>query len=113
MDPYKQLAGVIDKRMKTHTKIATAGISAELGVITVQGVKLDNFKYEFQEYFIADYLTLEEPDFTVTEETLEHTHQVKTPAQLEKLKVGDRVLAVPINNGNDLVIIARVVKHSG
>lgn len=112
MDPYKKLANTIEERMKNHAQQAILGMPAELGKITATGLKLDRFKYEIQDYLLADYLTMEEPDFTVTEETSEHTHQVKTPPQLSKLKIGDRVLAVPVNNGNDVVIIARVVQHN-
>ena len=94
-NPYKELARLIDDRAKRGITMATSAVSAELGTITANGLKLDRFKYEIQDYLVAEYLTL--PD------------SIGLPEQLSPLKPGDRVLAIPVNGGKDFVVIARVV----
>lgn len=66
MNPYKKLAAALDNRMSIHASSAVAGMPAELGTITAGGLKLDNFKHEISDYYVADWMTkLLLPDFTI------------------------------------------------
>ena len=108
-NPYKELARLIDDRAKRGITMATSVVSAELGTITASGLKLDRFKYEIQDYLVAEYLIMP-PTITMEISGSDgHTHMIKTPEQLQPLKEGDRVLAVPVNGSKDFVVIAKVV----
>ena len=89
--------------------MATSAVSAELGTITANGLKLDRFKYEIQDYLVAEYLIMPPTITTEISGSDGHTHMIKTPEQLQPLKEGDRVLAVPVNGSKDFVVIAKVV----
>ena len=89
--------------------MATSAVSAELGTITTNGLKLDRFKYEIQDYLVAEYLITPTTITTEISGSDGHTHMIKIPEQLQPLKEGDRVLAVPVNGGRDFVVIAKVV----
>ncbi len=137
MDAFKQLARAIDDRATKRAGRA-ALFGAELGTITATGLKLDRFKYEIPRgrYLVAHYLTLDWPFHTIVEtqtgnhphgpsgghsqyagdgvhghpsgEGL-HDHRVVNPSQLRPLMPGDRVLVVPVNEGREFVVVARVV----
>lgn len=126
-DPYKQLVSMIETLIGKHVARAAAGITCELGTITATGLKLDGFKHEIRKYLVSEHLTLDEPDFTATENDgahgpscgdcggiggAAHTHKVKTPKQLFHLHPGDRVLVAPVHHGQDFVVIARVVPNA-
>ena len=106
---YKELARLIDDRAKRGITMATSAVSAELGTITANGLKLDRFKYEIQDYLVAEYLIMPPTITTEISGSDGHTHMIKTPEQLQPLKEGDRVLAVPVNGSKDFVVIAKVV----
>lgn len=108
-NPYKELARLIDDRAKRGITMATLMVSAELGTITASGLKLDRFKHEIQDYLVAEYLIMPTTITTEIGGSDGHTHMIKTPEQLQPLKEGDRVLAIPVNGGKDFVVIARVV----
>ncbi len=118
-NPYKELVRLFDNRTKKYVNASTISVSPELGTITNTGLKLDNFKYEIQDYFIADYLNMKSDFFTNAEENSGshsqytgngiHNHKIVTPQQLKPLAAGDRVLSLPVNGGRDFVVIARVV----
>lgn len=108
-NPYKELAQLIDDRAKRGITMATSAVSAELGTITANGLKLDRFKYEIQDYLVAEYLITPTTIATEISGSDGHTHMIKIPEQLQPLKKGDRVLAVPVNGGRDFVVIAKVV----
>lgn len=121
-DPFGELASLMEGRARGAAGRIAQGISAELGTITATGLQLDRFKHELPDYLVAEYLTLDKPDFTATENDgahmdsdgdndPAHTHQVKTPDKLLPLQPGDRVLAVPVNDGQDYVVVARVVAN--
>lgn len=130
MNPYKTLASLLDARMSGHAAAAVTGLPAELGTITASGLKLDSFKHEIADYYVADWLSkLHMPAFTLTgtvaglrdgnggDVTGQGTF-LFAPVEIEEvrlefqqgLKPGDRVLAVPVEDGNDAVIVCKVVK---
>ena len=82
MDPFRDLARLIDQRARGHVARSLAGQFCELGTITATGLKLDGFKHEIRDYLKAEGLILSS---------------------------GDRVLAVPVNGGQDVVIVCKVV----
>lgn len=118
-NPYKELVRLFDTRTKKYVNESTISVSPELGTITETGLKLDQFKYEIQDYLTADYLTMKSDFFTTVEENSgnhsqnagdgTHNHKIVTPQQLKPLTAGDRVLSLPVNGGRDFVVIARVV----
>lgn len=121
-DPFGELATMWADQARGAASRMSQSLSAELGTITATGLQLDRFKHELPDYLVAEYLTLDEPDFTTTEQDgthtdsdgdsdPAHTHQVKTPSKLLPLHPGDRVLAIPVNDGQDYVVIARVVPN--
>jgi hypothetical protein len=130
MNPYKTLVSVLDARMSGHAASAVTGLPAELGTMTAGGLKLDSFKHEIADYYVADWLTkLHIPEFslsgTVTGLKDGSGGNISgqgtftfAPAEVEEvrlefqqgLKPGDRVLAIPVEDGNDAVIVCKVVK---
>lgn len=84
-----------------------SSLGLELGTVTSNGLKLDNFKYEIQDYMILDYLKLKDEYNTELAGTYTHGHVFKTPGNLKALKEGDRVLVAAV--GNEFVVVGRVV----
>ncbi|MEC0228065.1 hypothetical protein [Paenibacillus alba] len=129
MNPYKKLATTLDNRMSGHAAAAVAGMPAELGTMTAGGLKLDRFKHEIADYYVADWMAkVHLPAFTLGgtvtgltsgsaavtgQGTFAFSKSEVEDVRLELrhgLKPGDRVLAIPINDGNDAVILCKVVK---
>jgi hypothetical protein len=119
-DPFSELFGMLGAQMSERAQEALDGnwVTAELGTMTADlGLKLDRFKHVIHDYLLSHHLTLAEPDMTKTETDGAHadpiggthSHQVITPVQLLPLHPGDRVLVMPVNGGQDFVIVARVV----
>ncbi|MGW8823632.1 hypothetical protein SAMN04488688_102139 [Paenibacillus sp. cl141a] len=126
-DPYGQLASSLYASLNKQTRQAMGGVGAVLGTITSTGLKLDDFKHELQDYMVAELpgmLSLprytaagtatlggqpQEMTFDVEENEVEDTL-----FELGKgLKPGDRVLAVRVNSGNDVVVVCKVVSSGG
>lgn len=78
---------MMSSAMKGHTRQMASGLGGVLGTITSSGLKLDDFKHE-----IRDYMTAELP---------------------VGLLPGDRVLAIRINGGSDIVVLCKVVGADG
>lgn len=122
-NPFDELAIMIRENNGTDIGEAVKGgwLQRELGTMTEGlGLKLDRFKHIITDYMLSDHLTLAEPYMTKTEIDGAHSqpdagyggthsHQVITPKQLLPLHPGDRVLVAPVNDGQDFVIVARVV----
>ncbi len=132
-DPYGHFADVMRSTMSKHTQQAVSGLGAVLGTMTASGVKLDDFKHEIQDYMVAELpgllqmpqriytgsvhpqgqgtfhggATLSDYAFNESkvEDTVLHVQQ--------GLKPGDRVLAMRVNSGNDVVIVCKVVSAGG
>ncbi len=130
-DPFKQLASIFEMRMAGHAARAVSGVPCELGTITTSGLKLDSFKHEIQDYLVADWLAkIHLPAFTIsgTQAGLEDSlggsvvgtaNWSYQPSEIDQahvevlpdFKPGDRVLAVPVNGGQDAVVICKVVPN--
>jgi hypothetical protein len=80
-----------------------------MGTITDTGLLLDNFKHEFSDYMVLDYLKLEDSYNTESGGDPSHSHEIKTPGNIKKLKAGDRVLVSQF--GADNVVVGRVVSN--
>lgn len=132
-DPFKQLVALLDARMAGQSARAISGMPCELGTMTTSGLKLDSFKHEIKDYLVADWLVkIHLPSFTLigtatwpvdqngvplpdAESTLarfdfkaKEIDQVHLELKAD-IKSGDRVLAVPVNGGQDATIICKVV----
>ena len=104
MDPYKQLASMLDRRMEQKSTVQTAGLACELATVTPGGLKLDSFKHELQHYYVADWLVrLHLPEQTLDEVRIDLRAGL-TP--------GDRVLVIPIQGGQEVVVVSKVVSSS-
>ncbi|GAA0115746.1 hypothetical protein [Clostridium senegalense] len=89
---------------------ALYGTGFTLGTLTTTGLKLDNFKPEINDYLVLDYLELENEYSTESSGEHSHSHILKTPSNIRKLKTGDRVLVAQV--GNECVIVGRVKMHA-
>lgn len=123
-DPYVNLAKSIKDHIVGHAQNALKSVATDLGTITATGLKLDNFKEEIQDYLVGAWtVDLNLPAFSISGTMFpdigEQTHirfeveesEIKG-AELsfaKALKPGDRVLAIPVNSGNDAVVICKVV----
>jgi hypothetical protein len=119
--------------MAGHTRQALSGVGAVLGTITSTGLKLDDFKHELQDYLIAELpglLSVPRHMYKGTSTAVESENwegkELKTSFYIgedeledvnlslnEGLKPGDRVLAVRVNSGNDVVVVCKVVNGRG
>ncbi len=102
-DPYQELALSIDARARQVVRATVSGLSAELGRVTPNGLKLDGFAHEIRDYKVAAHLTL---PASLGSDTGGDT--LGTPEPLRSLRSGDWVLVIPVNRGRDHVVIARV-----
>ncbi|MFA9457436.1 hypothetical protein ACERJO_11795 [Halalkalibacter sp. AB-rgal2] len=131
-----EMAKVIQEIMNRNMSHLSTPI---LGTIQNNGLKVDGFPSVFSDYLVSEHLMLpsnimgstpsgegnhphgpsgdheqEEGDGRHTHPSTEgsHTHTIPTPRQLRPLAPGDRVLCIPINQGNDYVVIGRVVPNA-
>lgn len=126
-DPYGQLASSLYASLNKQTRQAMGGVGAVLGTITSTGLKLDDFKHELQDYMVAELPgMLSLPRYTAAGTAtlgglpqgmtfdVEENEVEDTLFELGKgLKPGDRVLAVRVNSGNDVVVVCKVVSSGG
>nr|WP_322902955.1 hypothetical protein [Paenibacillus sp. SGZ-1009] len=132
-DPYGHFADVMRSTMSQHTQQAISGLGAVLGTITASGVKLDDFKHEIQDYMIAELpglLELPQRIYTgsvhpqgqgsfhggvsLSDYAFDASAVQQSVLHVQHgLKPGDRVLALRVNSGNDVVIVCKVVNAGG
>lgn len=137
-DPYRKLVSSLEQRFHGLMSQAVSGLGAELGTITGGGLKLDSFKHDIPDYAVAEWMAkLSLPAFslvgTMTSPVKEDGTSLPgasaspltrfdfAEAELDGVKVemraglspGDRVLAVPINDGNHAVVVCKVVGAGG
>ncbi|MGG6314105.1 hypothetical protein [Paenibacillus macerans] len=131
IDPYAALAVSLRENAAKKAAEALTGVTAELGSITGTGLKLDGFKHEIKEYLVAEFPgTLKLPDLTLSGEVRGLKDSADgsvggqgefsfAPSETEKAVLslkyqpGDRVLALPLNGGNDAIVLCRVVSGNG
>ncbi len=138
VDPYKGLVATLENRFSSIAAKSLSGVPSELGTITGSGVKLDSFKYEIPDYYIAEWVAdLEFPAFSLVGTTIAPVDEAGNPTgggvppqrtrfDFDETKIsevrlnwsagikpGDRVLAVPVNGGKDAVIVCKVVSSGG
>lgn len=137
-DPYRKLVSTLESRFSGIAAQAVSGLPAELGTITAGGLKLDSFKHDIPDYGVAEWnVTLHLPAFslvgTMTSPVGEDGNAAGggSPSPLTRfdaraadiaevrlnwqagLRPGDRVLAVPVNQGNHAVVVCKVVGADG
>lgn len=105
-----EIARAVHGNTNDAIKGAIEGTGLTRGTITETGLLLDGFKHEFKDYEVLDYLKLEDSYTTESAGDSSHIHKIKTPTNLTKLKVKDRVLVAQF--GADNVVIGRVVPHA-
>lgn len=107
---FEEVARTFNNNTNAAINGALYGTGFVLGTMTSTGLKLDNFKYEINDYLMLDYLNLKDEYNTEAAGGPSHSHIFKTPYNLKKLKIGDRVLVAQV--GNECVIVGRVTKHA-
>ncbi|MDR9855980.1 hypothetical protein RJP21_20450 [Paenibacillus sp. VCA1] len=128
-DPYGQLASALYSSVGKHTRQALGGVGAVLGTITGTGLKLDDFKHEFQDFMVAELPgVLSVPSSVLTgttmldersaggnkqQESFSNETEIEDARLSLALKPGDRVLALRVNGGNDVVVVCKVVTGNG
>jgi hypothetical protein len=127
-DPFKKLVSTLEGRFSGIASQAVSGLPAELGTITEAGLKLDSFKYEIPDYGLAEWLVkLHLPAFSLVGTlTLPGTSAQEARFDLPETEIdevkldwqagvrpGDRVLAIPVNDGNHAVVVCKVVGADG
>ncbi|MFC4302988.1 hypothetical protein [Cohnella boryungensis] len=137
-DPFKSLVSTLESRFSGIAAKSLSGVPSELGTITGSGVKLDSFKYEIPDYYVAEWMAeLELPAFSLIGTMIAPVDAAGNPTgggapsqrtrfDFDETKIGevrlnwsagikpgDRVLAVPVNGGKDAVIVCKVVNSGG
>jgi len=137
-DPFRNLVSSLEQRFNGIVSQAVSGLGAELGTITAGGLKLDSFKHEIPDYGVAEWMAkLHVPAFswvgTMTSPVQEDGTSLAgastsaltrfdfAEAEVDGVKVemkaglspGDRVLAIPVNEGNHAVVVCKVVGADG
>ncbi|MNO48785.1 hypothetical protein D3C76_391260 [compost metagenome] len=130
-DPYSALAVSLRENAAKKAAEALTGVTAELGTVTGSGLKLDSFKHEIQEYLVAEFPgTLKLPELKLVSgvrglkdsgggnvegqgEFAFLPSETKETVLSLKYQPGDRVLALPLNGGNDAIVLCRVVSGNG
>lgn len=109
-DVFNEIARTIHGKTNEAIEGAMFGTGLTLGILTEDGLKLDNFKPIFKDYYVLDYLKLNDSYYTEVQTcTVGHKHEFKTPDHIQHLHVGDRVLVAQFGANN--VIVGRVVSH--
>jgi hypothetical protein len=134
MNPFKELAGIIQGQAVSQASQLLMDTRLELGTITATGLKLDTFKHEIQDFLVAEWMaTVHLPAFFLIGTATSQVDDQGTPqpgastspqtrydfkqkdvqeVKIELrpgLKPGDRVLCVPVNGGNSIIVLCKVV----
>lgn len=107
MEIFNEIAREIKGNTNRAVNEAISYIGLDLGTITAAGLKLDNLKYEIQDYMMLDYLKMKNEYNTEIAGEYPHNHIFKTPEELKPLVTGDRVLVALL--GNEFVVVGRVI----
>lgn len=119
-DPYGQFADMMSSAMKGHTKQMASGLGGVLGTMTASGVKLDDFKHEIQDYLVAELPGTMEAGKSGGAVVPDAEDSSGSPGvgsdvtlQVNGFQPGDRVLAIRVNGGSDVVVLCKVVGADG
>ncbi|HBF5318273.1 hypothetical protein QPD51_02800 [Clostridioides difficile] len=108
---FNGVARILKEKMNKSVNDGVFGIGCELAEITANGLKINGYKDEIQDYLVLENLTLKEDYFTFSDEALggeyRHKHKIETPQELKPLDIGDNVLVAIM--GAEFVVIGRVV----
>ncbi|EGT4533425.1 TPA: hypothetical protein ACMVR8_003624 [Clostridioides difficile] len=108
---FNGVARILKEKMNKSVNDGVFGIGCELAEITANGLKINGYKDEIQDYLVLEKLTLKEDYFTFSDEALggeyRHKHKIETPQELKPLDIGDNVLVAIM--GAEFVVIGRVV----
>ncbi|CCL62855.1 TPA: hypothetical protein KRE09_003940 [Clostridioides difficile] len=108
---FNGVARILKEKMNKSVNDGVFGIGCELAEITANGLKVNGYKDEIQDYLVLENLTLKEDYFTLSDEMLgaeyRHKHKIETPKELKPLAIGDKVLVAVM--GAEFVVIGRVV----
>ncbi|KGO14292.1 hypothetical protein NZ45_07990 [Clostridium botulinum] len=104
---FNEIARTIKEDTKGSISNAVSSLELQLGTITSTGLKMDNFKYEVQDYMVLDYLKSYNEYATEIAGEHPHSHVLKIPKNLKALFIGDRVLVATV--GNEYIVVGRVV----
>ncbi|MNS58770.1 hypothetical protein D3C72_916990 [compost metagenome] len=128
-DAYGTLASLVNTAMLSHTKQALSGVGPVLATLTQSGLRLDDFKHEIQDFLVAELPgSLILPEFTLTGNVeglrdgsggmvggegrflFREAEVEKTLLNVRKgLQPGDRVLALRLNGGRNVIVLCKVV----
>ncbi|HEM7410748.1 TPA: hypothetical protein U2J23_003315 [Clostridioides difficile] len=108
---FNGVARILKEKMNKSVNDGVFGIGCELAEITANGLKINGYKDEIQDYLVLENLTLKEDYFTFSDEMLgaeyRHKHKIETPKELKPLAIGVKVLVAVM--GAEFVVIGRVV----
>ncbi|HGS9098235.1 TPA: hypothetical protein ACMU2U_004057 [Clostridioides difficile] len=108
---FNGVARILKEKMNKSVNDGVFGIGCELAEITANGLKINGYKDEIQDYLVLEKLTLKEDYFTFSDEVssgeYRHKHKIETPKELKPLAIGDKVLVAIM--GAEFVVIGRVV----
>lgn len=107
MEIFNEIAREIKGNTNRAVNEAVSYIGLDLGTITSTGLKLDNFKYEIQDYMMLDYLKMKNEYNAEIAGEHPHNHIFKIPKELKPISVGDRVLVALLRS--EFVVVGRVV----
>ncbi|MDN4067076.1 hypothetical protein QYF50_04135 [Paenibacillus vini] len=131
VDPFTALAVTLRDNAVNKTKEVLSGVAVELGTITASGLKLDRFKHEIGDYYVAEFpgiLKLPELKLAGTVTGLKDSggggvqgkgnysfeaSETKESSLKLEYQPGDRVLVIPFNGGHDSIVICKVVNRGG
>lgn len=108
---FNGVARILKEKINKSVNDGVFGVGCELAEITVNGLKVNGYKDEIQDYLVLENLTLKEDYFTFSDEALSgeyrHKHKIETTKELKPLSIGDKVLVAIM--GAEFVVIGRVV----
>ena len=110
----------IKRQMKHGDDSAMSRARAETGTITAEGLKLDKLNQPLPDYLVSEQFDRLDELLEMVQTIAKYIISVHTidggfedlekiiEYEVEPLKAGDRVIALPVNAGNNYVVVGRV-----